>query len=281
MMSKYTDTDFMPKENNPEIETTEVDTASDSIVEDESVEERECKPESSLEQSGDTESVPDPEVGVASRAPVVPRWARFLSSAFSPLLIPTYCTVLAMWITPLSAVPEDIRFRATLVVLLLSAVAPMAYVLALVKLKRVPDMNFAERSQRIAPSVISIVGMALSGIYMYYACAPVWLVMIFAAAIANTVVYLLFNNFTEISGHASAMGLLTAVIYYIGAANIGAVSITPWVVGAVILSGLVCSARMATGSCSIRSLAIGYSVGIAVCYTILHLRFFDQLTRIY
>lgn len=280
-MSKYTDTDFMPKDPNPENGIDEPQTTSHPEAETGSATESELNSEPGLGQADSPEPVLDPEVGLASRTPVVPRWARFVSSAFSPLLIPTYCTVLAMWITPLSAVPEDIRFRATLVVLLLSAVAPMAYVLALVKLKRVPDMNFAERSKRIAPSVISIAGMALSGLYMYYACAPVWLVMIFVAAITNTVVYLLFNSFTEISGHASAMGLLTAVVYYIGAANIGAVSITPWVIGTVIFSGLVCSARMATGNCRLRSVAIGYSVGIAVGYTLLHLRFFDQLTRIY
>ena len=45
-----------------------------------------------------------------------PRWAQLLSDFFSPLLIPTYATALAMWVTPLRSVPESNRLIVTILV---------------------------------------------------------------------------------------------------------------------------------------------------------------------
>ena len=55
------------------------------------------------------------------------RAARYVSAVFSPLLIPTYAVAMAMWITPLQALPERNRMIATLGVFVITGIIPSAF----------------------------------------------------------------------------------------------------------------------------------------------------------
>ena len=74
------------------------------------------------------------ETNPAPAAPALPatpksglrRAAQIVSDVFSPLLAPTYCMAMAMWITPLQILPESTRMGATLGVAIITGAIPLA-----------------------------------------------------------------------------------------------------------------------------------------------------------
>ena len=79
------------------------------------------------------------------------RVAQVLSDMFSPIVLPIYMMAVAMWVSPLVAVPEKTRFVMTGVVAALTAVIPTAVILALKRLGKVKDVSLSSRSERMIP----------------------------------------------------------------------------------------------------------------------------------
>ena len=76
---------------------------------------------------------------------VIERIAQILSDFFSPIVVPTYGTALALWITPLSILPERIRFGVMAMIALITAVIPTATIVTMIRLGRVSDMSISNR----------------------------------------------------------------------------------------------------------------------------------------
>lgn len=210
---------------------------------------------------------PDPEITPANRPA---DWARVISAIFSPLLIPTYCMILAMWLTPLSQNTEATRLGATFMIFLFTAAIPMTYLITVARVGYIKHLDMQIKQHRIAPTLIMIVAAALATYYLYRAKAPDWLIFMMAANGVASVLYFVANFYILISGHAMGMGMLTAALYYIGAHNLGIVAITPWLITIVLTSGLVCSARLALGRHTPLDVAVGYAIGVAAMYGTLH-----------
>lgn len=222
-----------------------------------------------------TPSVPDPEIGPAEVF-YEPMWAKIVSAVFSPVLIPTYCMILALWLTDLAVLPESVRLGAATIVFLLTGITPMIAILTMMKFGVVSEFDIKNRVQRFAPAVVMILCYLATAWYIYLAMAPVWLVMLFVAGAASTLIFIIFNFFTKISGHALAMGTMVGLVAYLGANGEVDVTITPWLVAILILAGLVASARVALGRHTLFQVALGFFTGAVVTYLVLGLQLFER-----
>lgn len=207
-----------------------------------------------------------------------PGWAKYVSAFFSPVLIPAYCVAVAMWITPLSQISENTRLVATLVVLAVTALLPSLSMAAFVRAGRRIGFDNATGHNRMVPAMLFIVGQVMAAFYLYYIYAPAWLSMILVAGAATTLVFLICNYFVYLSGHTTAIASLCAVVLYLGRNHISDITVTPWLMGFVLLAGLVGSARMALNRHTGVQIAAGYIVGFFVTYPVLNLHLFDART---
>ena len=223
--------------------------------------------------------IQDPETGAQGRH-LPPRWARYLSNFFSPVLIPTYCVALAMWITELSHLSENTRFIATFVVLATTAIIPSAF-LATVSLRRRRRKvdNPTERPvDNLIPGIIFVICILVTAYYLYSVYAPQWLVMILIAVSVTVMGCVAFNFIIPMSEHLCGMGTICAVAVYLSREGLTDVPATLWVVGLVALSGLVGSARMALQRQSLSKISAGFVFGAIVTYLIMNIHLFDAKT---
>lgn len=176
--------------------------------------------------------------------------ARMLSAVFSPLIIPTYCTVLAMWLTPLSQYPEGPRFMASLIVFALTAAFPLLIILSMMRMGRVSNLDISRRSQRLLPLMMILVCYILATIYIYrqvHSGASSnywWLVMYFVSGCVTTLAVALISTRWKISGHGAAMGNLVGMLAALIEGNHADVDLLPWLCTAILLAGAVGSARI-------------------------------------
>ncbi len=193
-----------------------------------------------------------------------PRWAQIVSDVFSPMLMPTYAMALAMWITPLRVLPESGRLVATAAVALITAVVPCLAIMLLMRLGRVSDRAISDRHERLAPYSVAIVCYGCAAWTMHTYHAPMWLIMFFIGAAVATVAALVITIFWKISAHATAAGGFVGMMAWFAVSGLADVGAMLWLSGAVVLGGLVCSARLALRRHTLLQVAAGFVLGAAV-----------------
>lgn len=175
---------------------------------------------------------------------VVERVAQIFSDVFSPIVLPAYMMAIAMWITPLVAVPEKARFIAMGIVVFLTAIVPTAVILTLIKLGRVNDVSLSSRSERTIPYIVTIVCYLATALFLSKISTPHWLrAFYFGAAGASVIAYIITMRW-KISAHGSAVGGFAAAIIWLAAHGQLLLGARWWVCGAILLCGVIGSARL-------------------------------------
>jgi membrane-associated phospholipid phosphatase len=170
--------------------------------------------------------------------------SKVLSALFSPLLIPTYCMTTAMWITPLVNVAERVRFISTVVVLGLTALVPLVALLTMIRSGVVSDLDVSQRKQRFRPMLAILSCYILTVAYICWVNAPWWLIMYFVSGCITTIVVGLITLKWKVSGHAAGLGNMIGMLSALCVQGLTNVQIVPWIMVAIIIAGLVGSARV-------------------------------------
>lgn len=276
-MSKYSHFDFMPKGegDNGEAENREAET----LFPDENISE-DIRPAENTESPEISEyATRDPEIGIVTERTGRANWAFYISLFFSPLLIPTYCVALAMWITPLSLIKENTRLGVTFVVLLVTAMAPTMYRLTVAGFNRF-RMNESRLNSAIQ-GIVFIICQFFGAYYLNCVHAPWWLVMILFSGACTTIAFIVVDSFFALSAHTFAMGGMTAIVYFLGLNKFLDVPVTPWLIGIILISGLVASARLASGNHKLSGVAVGYVLGAVLTYLIMSESLYNFITGIF
>jgi membrane-associated phospholipid phosphatase len=172
------------------------------------------------------------------------RFAKILSAFFSPLLIPTYSMTTAMWITPLVNVDERVRFITTVVVMGLTALIPVVILLALIRTGKVKDLDVSDRKQRLQPMLAILTCYLLTVAYIFWVNAPWWLLMYFISGCITTIVVGLITLKWKISGHGAGLGNMIGMLTALCIQGLTNIAIVPWIMVAIVIAGLVGSARV-------------------------------------
>ena len=195
----------------------------------------------------------------------LPVWiAKFLSYIFHPLFVPTYFMLYLMKVIPyeFAGITEWQLTLRLFSVFWLTAFFPAFAVFLMWRLKLNDGIFLRTQRERIIPYVI----VMFFYWWMYYLSRnftdqPIALRYFYFGIFIASAIGLIVNNFMKVSLHTMGVsGLLTAVIlvsvYY-------PINNLIWVLLAIIISGLVTSARMLASDHTNRELIIGWVIGIA------------------
>lgn len=188
--------------------------------------------------------------------------ANILSGVFLPLLVPTYTYATALWITPLSIIPERQRLLSSLVIFAITAMIPLATILFMASRGLISDASVSDRRQRPVPLLVTMLCYFAAGIYLRH--MPWFLPTFFIGAGMATGLAMIITLWWKISAHCMAMGGLCSMLIYIGLTHISTVFIIPWIGAGILLSGMVGSARIYLGRHTPAQVYCGWLLGLAV-----------------
>ncbi len=203
--------------------------------------------------------------------------AHIISVLFHPLLMLTYMLLLLLVVNPYQfGVHSPIeQWKLVLMVFLSTFVMPIFAVFMMKSLHMVKSMQLEDRFERIGPYILT--GVFYLWMFINFRSNPMIPKPLVIVMLGSTIALFLaffFNNFTKISTHAAGMGGLVGMslintMYFnfdtftLGFGRLGMLEISTNFVlmAAIVLAGIVCSARLLLGAHTDKQLYAGFAVG--------------------
>ena len=167
-----------------------------------------------------------------------------MSTVFSPLLVTTYGVILAMSLTFLAVLPATTRLLTVGMLFFMTAVIPAVSIMVMKRLGMVSDHSLSERSERTPAYLISAVCYIAAAIYLMKVHSPDWLWLFVAGGLLSLVINVVITRWWKISAHMTAMGGLVALLFRFQLSYIAIYDMQWWIIGAIVLTGIVGSARI-------------------------------------
>lgn len=188
-------------------------------------------------------------------------FSNIISWVLVPLLMPVYGMLLAFNLSLLSFTPLRAKCVFTLITFGICVAVPMLIVLLLKRAGKVEDIGLNGRKERLVPYIISIVALGVTGLFMWYKGAPMWLVMFFEGGAAAGLVNLLINFRWKISAHAAGIAGVVALLIRIIRVGYPMGGAFTWLLVVIALAGVLGSARVWLGRHTVWQVLAGYAVG--------------------
>lgn len=187
--------------------------------------------------------------------------ANFLSTVFSPLLMPTYGIFLALWVSVLCLLPYGTRVTTIFMCMGITCILPLIFLSVLRHFKLVKDLHVNVREQRLLPYLFTTLCYAIAAYYLFFKHSPQWLVMFMVGSALTVLVMALINLKWKISAHLAGIGGIIALIYQIHVMGLSAFDLF-WLLSAIIiLAGMLGSSRLILRRHSIWQVLAGVIVG--------------------
>lgn len=194
--------------------------------------------------------------------------SNILSWVFVPLLMPVYGIILIFSLSFLSYAPFHTKLIFTLIVFGANFVVPMLLVLLLKKLGLIDDIGLNGRRERLIPYIITILCLAGTGLFLYLKMAPLWVAMFYAGGALAGLINLLINFRWKISAHAAGIAGVVAMLIQVIKEGPSSEGMEWWIVGAIIMAGLLGSARIWLGRHTLLQVLAGAAVGFLSVWTL-------------
>lgn len=194
--------------------------------------------------------------------------ANILSWVFVPLLMPVYGIILIFSLSFLSYAPFHTKLVFTLIVFGANFIVPMLLVLLLKKLGMIDDIGLNGRRERLIPYIITVICLAGTGIFLYLKMAPLWVAMFYAGGALAGIINLIVNFRWKISAHAAGIAGVVAMLIQVIKEGPSSYGMEWWIVGAIIIAGLLGSARIWLGRHTLLQVLAGSAVGFLSVWTL-------------
>ncbi len=199
------------------------------------------------------------------------RIAGFFSDFFSPIMMPAYMMAISMWLTPLIAIPERIRFINMGLIALITAIVPVATILILIKLGKVHDVSISNRNERYVPYCVSLLCYFVAYIYLKNVHAPVWLSGFYLGAAIVSLIAVAITIKWKISAHASSVAGFASAIIWLALHDLFLIGQPYWIVGSILLCGIIGTSRLLLNRHTVMQVFAGFALGAVVIFTTLEL----------
>lgn len=189
--------------------------------------------------------------------------AKFFSTVFSPMMMATYGVALAMRLSFLCFIPLGSQLTVILETFLATVAVPVIGIFTLYKLKVIKDPMLNERTDRTWPYIIEILCFIGTAVYLYLVKAPAWLSLFLIGGAAALLTMTVINLRWKISGHATGVGGLCAMIFYLMMSGNSVYSLRWEFMVAILIAGLVCTSRLILQRHTLGQVAAGFLNGFA------------------
>lgn len=222
--------------------------------------------------SGEVSGVPDLDVSGEVECPeqeglvahgVWKKMAHVISTMFNPLVMPFYSIILLLYgHTIMYYLPVRTKMFFILAILLNTAVVPMLFIVVLKATGYVKTINIVDRKDRVLPLIVTAFCYAICA----YMIRDLMIAFVVKRILVSGAVCVLFaavvTYFWKISLHMIAMGGGLAILVIITVSKIGLLQ--PWIIAAVIGSGLVAASRLYLGRHTPVQIAAGFFSGLVI-----------------
>ena len=171
------------------------------------------------------------------------RAATVLSAIFSPLLMATYGVALAMVLSFLCFIPTATKLTVIFETLLATVAIPVIGIFVLYKVKVITDPKLNNRTDRTWPYIIATACFIGESAYLYMINAPTWLSLFLIGGAMALIVLTVVNRWWKISGHATGVGGLCAMIFYLMLSGNSIYNLEWCFLIAVLVAGAVCASH--------------------------------------
>lgn len=184
--------------------------------------------------------------------------SRFLSAMLTPLLMPTYGVLIALWCSYLSAYDMGLRVTVLLVVSGITLVLPIFCIATLHHFKWISDKRLIDRKERLVPYLFAFLCYVAVAYYLWSRVhMPMWVVMFCAGGALSVLISAVVTLWWKISAHMAGMAGVVALIYNMHVLTTEAFNLIWVLTVAVVLCGLLGSARMILGRHSLNQVVAG------------------------
>ncbi len=195
--------------------------------------------------------------------------SKYISAIFSPLLVPTYCAAIAMWLSQqLSPLPENSRFKVSLMILFITGLIPLAMILALITAGYVKNLDITNRRERFIPAIATGLCYIAAAIFVHrLGWCPDWLSMVFVGAFLAAIICSVVSLWWKISAHGMAIGAIIGMLIRLSVSDLSDFSLMPWIFATIIIGGFIGMARVALQRHTILQFFAGELLGIVAVFT--------------
>lgn len=198
--------------------------------------------------------------------------SRLLSALFSPLLMATYGMILAMTLSFLCFIPTSTKLAVIFATFIATVVIPVIGIFILSRFKVIKDPALNERQDRTWPYILETLCFLGTAVYLYCINAPTWLPMFMIGGTVALIILTVVNRWWKISGHATGMGGLCALVFYLMMSGNSVYSLQWEFIVALLLAGAVCTSRLILERHTLGQVAAGFLNGF-VCVIVFPLIF--------
>ncbi|MBQ1738374.1 MAG: hypothetical protein II040_09075 [Muribaculaceae bacterium] len=170
--------------------------------------------------------------------------ANFLSTALSPLLMPTYGVFMVLWVSVLCLLPYGTRVSVLLVCMGITCILPLIFLSVLRHFKLVKDLHVEKREQRFFPYMFTALCYTVAAYYLYYCHSPQWFVMFMVGSAVTVLIMAIINLKWKISAHMAGIGGVVALVYQIHVQGLSAFDLFWMLCITIMVAGLLGSARL-------------------------------------
>ncbi len=170
--------------------------------------------------------------------------AEGVSSALSPLLMPTYGVFIVFWVSVLCLLPYGVRVSVLLMCMGITCILPLIFLSVLRHFKLIKDLHVNVREQRLFPYLFAALCCVVAAYYLFYRHSPLWLVMFMVGSAVTVLVLAAINFKWKISAHTAGIGGVVALIYQIHVMGLSAIDLLWLLCASIMVAGLLGSARM-------------------------------------
>lgn len=189
------------------------------------------------------------------------RITQLLSILFTPLLVPTYGMIMAVFLSVLSVLPLRVLWTTVAITFVITCLLPLTGIMALYKFGAVKNPRLNARGERLIPYVLAMLCYLGCAFFLYRAAAPVWLSLFYVGGAAAIAVNALVNIRWKISAHSAAIGGLVALLFRLAASHQAIYDMNVWMSCGVIVAGMVMTARVYLGRHSLMQVLAGVANG--------------------
>lgn len=193
---------------------------------------------------------------------VVKTIAGIISIVSSPLLMPTYAMAISLWGTYLVFAPSPTRWQILLLTFAVTTMLPVIVLFILTKIGVIKHPSLNERTDR--PYIYAAAAMSYLAISFYLAKihSPAWLSLFMLSAAATAIITMIVNFKWKISGHATCIGGLTALTFFLCYRNMTVHNNNTLFIITILVAGAVMTSRLILERHTLAQVIAGFFNGV-------------------
>ena len=194
--------------------------------------------------------------------------ARFLSTAMTPLLMPTYGVFLVLWTSILCFLPTGTRVTVMVMVMGITCVLPMIFISVLHHLKIVHDKRLNDRRERLLPYAFAVLCYVGATFYIDRVHSPMWFTMFMAGATLSCLVAVVVSFWWKISSHMAGIGGMVALLYQLHVQGLSAFDLFWLLCFTILMAGVLGTSRLLLKRHTLLQVLAGFANGY-ICVTLM------------